>query len=99
MRSSALGRRRAGLETALLEDAAAADYHRRRFLDLLPHAGKLRERLRDDQPVVRAQPLEAGVVGMQPAHAVDVCRCEQRSRAAAARVADRPEALAVRAAE
>jgi hypothetical protein len=62
----------------------------------MPDPREVRERLGDDHAVVRAEPLEAGVLGMQAAYRVRVGGREQRSRLPIGRVAHRPQGLTVR---
>jgi hypothetical protein len=78
----------------LLFHVPVRDDQGRGLRDLEPGARQVGERLRDDA-VALTQLLEALVVGMEPAHGIEVRGYEERARVALRRVADGPQTFTV----
>src|SRR6185503_9776490 len=80
-----LGRERPKLVLPLTNDAPT------RLWNLVPGAGEVAERLRDDQPRLVREPVQHGVVGVLVPEGAHVCRVEERPGPPLARVTEGPD--------
>src|SRR3954452_21704578 len=78
------------LVLALLDDAPARLGHR------IPDAGEVAERLREHDPRLVRERAERAHLGVESPQLVEARAVEERPRIVLARVAERPELLAVR---